>query len=66
MQIKRLSFFCYSDISAVFFCAAMKKDGVPFPFEFTENEIPVTNYCRLYIMTILFSLCSLKSLFISA
>lgn len=48
------------------FCTTMKTDGSPFPFEFTENEVPVTNYCRLYIMTILFSLCSLKSLFITA
>lgn len=40
----------------------MKKDGVLFPFEFTENEIPVTNYCRLYIMTVYF-LCAPKNTF---
>lgn len=45
MQINRPLFFCYSDISAVFY-AAIKKDDVPFPFEFAENEIPVTNYCK--------------------
>lgn len=39
------------------FSTATETDGDSFSFEFTENEIPVTNDCRLYIMTILFSSC---------
>lgn len=45
------------------FCTAMKRDGRPLPFEFTENEIPVTNHWRLCITTFLFSLCFPPKLF---
>ena len=44
----------------LFFCAAMKNNTCLFFYvkDFTGNETAMTNYCRQYIMSVLFSLCS--------